>query len=78
VKFSRAIFADLAHYFEWCRLIEKQWRARVRVNPKTAKAERSLAKFHASYPSHVVNLAQWRIERARRQRRDQLVAADSA
>lgn len=60
------MFANLAHYFEWCSLLEKQWRVRVRINPKTAKAERSLAVFHAKYPSHVVSLAQWRINRARR------------
>lgn len=59
-------FADLHHYFDWCLAIEKAWRARVRINPKTAKAERSLAAFHARYPDHAVNLAQWRINRARR------------
>jgi hypothetical protein len=66
VKFPKSMFADIAHYFEWCRLVEKQWRARIRTNPKTAKAERSLAEFHASYPAHVVNLAQWRLNNARR------------
>lgn len=60
------MFADIAHYFEWCRLLEKQWRARVARNPKSAKAERSLAEFHRQNPEHVINLAQWRIQRARR------------
>lgn len=54
------------HYFDWCSLMERIWRARVAKNPKTARAERSLAQFHAQHPEHVVNLAQWRINRARR------------
>jgi hypothetical protein len=58
-------FIDNQHFFDWCQLFEGIWRARVKANPKTAQAERSLAKFHAQQPDHV-NLAQWRLNRARR------------
>jgi hypothetical protein len=54
------------HFFDWCALMERTWRARVARNPKTAKAERSLAEFHRRYPDNTVNLAQWRLNRARR------------
>lgn len=59
-------FINNHHYFDWCALFERTWRARVAKNPKTAKAERSLAEFHKQNPGHVVNLAQWRLNRARR------------
>jgi hypothetical protein len=54
------------HYFDWCALMERIWRARIAKNPKSARAERSLSEFHRQYPDHVVNLAQWRINRERR------------
>jgi hypothetical protein len=59
-------WVDNHHYFDFCTLMERVWRARVAKNPKTARAERSLAEFHRQYPEHVVNLAQWRLQRARR------------
>jgi hypothetical protein len=60
-------FINNHHYFDWCALIENIWRSRVAKNPKTAKANKSVAEFHRLNPDHVVNLAQWRINRARRQ-----------
>jgi hypothetical protein len=57
-------YANWDHYEESCSLVEKVWRARVRLNPTSRAAEKSLAKFHAQ--SNVVNLAKQRISRARR------------
>jgi hypothetical protein len=62
-------FVDNHHFFNWCSLIEKMWRTRVAKNPKTQRAEESLAKFHAKYPSNVVNLTTLRIARGLRDRR---------
>lgn len=62
------MFADLSHYFDWCSLIEKRWRARVNVNPKTTQVNKKLREWHAKNPdTSGVNLAQWRINRARKQ-----------
>lgn len=59
-------FIDNHHFFDWCKLLDGAWRARIAMSPKGKRAEESLAKFHAQNPSPVVNLAQWRINRARR------------
>lgn len=56
-------FIDNHHFFDWAKLIERIWRARIAKNPKTQRAEESLRKFHAQEP---INLAKRRIERARR------------
>jgi hypothetical protein len=50
--------------FRFDALIERIWRARVRKNPKEAKAQRSLAAFHKKYPT-VISLAEYRRNRER-------------
>jgi hypothetical protein len=76
-------FADIAHFFEWCRLTEKQWRARIASSAKGKRAADSLARWHAENPDEpalpaetlgritkerrVISLAAVRTERARRQ-----------
>jgi hypothetical protein len=61
-------FTDNSHYFDWCGLVEKLWRQRVEANPKTKDVNEKLATWHAKNPDPVViNLAQRRLERARRQ-----------
>lgn len=62
-------FVDNHHFFNWCTLIERMWRARVAKNPKTKRAEESLQRFHAQQPEKVVNLAKLRIARGLRDRR---------
>lgn len=57
---------DNHHYFDWCKLLDGAWRARIAMSPKGKRAEESVAKFHAQNPGAVVNLAQWRLNRARR------------
>lgn len=52
---------ELFRFESW---YEKLWRARVRKNPKEARAQRSLAEFHAAHPDHVVSLAEYRRRRA--------------
>jgi hypothetical protein len=59
-------FVDNHHYFNWCALLERLWRSRVAKNPKTQRAEESLAKFHAQHPDNVVSLAKLRIARGLR------------
>jgi hypothetical protein len=61
-------FADLHHYFDWCSLIEKRWQQSVQANAKTKDVNEKLERWHAANPDPVViNLAQRRLERARRQ-----------
>jgi hypothetical protein len=60
-------FADLSHYFDFCALIERRWRALVERNPKTREVNRKLDAWHRQHEP--VNLAQIRIERARRRAR---------
>lgn len=60
-------FINNHHFFDWCKLLDGVWRARIAMNPKGKRAEESLAKFHARNPGPVVNLAAWRLRRARRQ-----------
>jgi hypothetical protein len=61
-------FADLHHYFDWCSLTEKRWAAAVQANPKTKDVNEKLERWYAANPDPVViNLAQRRIERARRE-----------
>lgn len=59
-------FIDNHHFFDFCKLLDGVWRARIAMSPKGKRAEESLAKFHAQNPAPVVNLAQWRMNRARR------------
>lgn len=61
------LFVDVEHYFQWCDLQEKQWRERVQRNPKTVAVDLKLARWHRENPDRaVVNLAEWRMRRARR------------
>lgn len=61
-------FLNNHHFFDWCRLFDEQWRARIAMSWKGKRAEESVAKFHADNPGHppIVNMAKWRIDRARR------------
>lgn len=59
-------FIDNHHFFDWCKLLDGAWRARIAMSPKGKRAEESLARFHAQNPGPVVNLAQRRLNRARR------------
>lgn len=55
-------------YFRECDLLERIWRCRVERNKKTTEVNRKLDIWHRQNPDRAVtNLAQWRIERARRQ-----------
>jgi hypothetical protein len=61
------MFANLHHYFDWCALVEKQWRAKVNINPKTNKVNNKLREWHRKNPDgQVVNLAQRRIQRGQK------------
>jgi hypothetical protein len=51
--------------FRFDALIERIWRARVRKNPKEAKAQRSVAAFHKANPDNVTSLREWRMRRDR-------------
>lgn len=60
-------FFNNHHFFDWCRLFDEQWRARIAMSWKGKRAEQSVARFHAQNPGHpVMNMAKWRIDRARR------------
>lgn len=62
-------FIDFQHYFDFCAVIEKRWRARMSMRPKVRAVNQKLAAWHAKNPSNgpVVSLAKWRLDRARRQ-----------
>jgi hypothetical protein len=59
-------FADNHHYFDWCSLFVKLWQKKVQANPKTKAVNEKLDLWHRQNPHEVVNLARWRINRARR------------
>lgn len=55
----------LEQFFRQCALLERQWRARVQINPKTNKVNLKLDAWHRAHPDRV-SVAAWRIDRARR------------
>jgi hypothetical protein len=58
-------------YFRECDLREKQWRAKVQINPKTAAVNRKLASWHSANPDRpYVSLAEWRLHNAAKRRRN--------
>lgn len=66
-KILPALFAGMEHYFDWCSLQERFWADQVKRNRKTTRVNEKLNRWHAENPdASVVNLAQWRIARARR------------
>lgn len=64
-----ASFANVEHYFSWCKLQETFFTDRVNRNPKTAAVNAKLAKWHRDNPdTAVVNLAVLRIQRGLRKK----------